>query len=83
MDFSKFTRNELMNFMKKAAKTLEKKDKAYDKAYNAIVKAVKEYMYTTGDLFPIAFVSDKDNEYFDCVFDFFPDNENSLIVHYM
>lgn len=87
MDFSKFTCDELKNFMKEAAKTLEKKDEqmdgAYDKAYNAIVKAVKEYMHTTGDLFPIAFVSDKDNEYFDCVFDFFPDNENSLIVHYM
>ena len=83
MDFSKFTRDELMNFMKKAAKALEKKDEAYDKAYNAIVKAIKAYMYTTGDPFPIAFVSDKDNEYFDCVFDFFPDNENSLIVHYM
>ena len=83
MDFSKFTRDELMNFMKKASKALEKKDEAYDKAYKTIVKAVKEYMYTTGDLFPIAFVSDKDNEYFDCVFDFFPDNENSLIIHYM
>ena len=87
MDFSKFTYDELKNFMKEAAKALEKKDKhmnkAYYKAYNAIVKAVKEYMHTTGDLFPIAFVSDKDDEYFDCVFDFFPGNENSLIVHYM
>lgn len=54
MDFSKFTCDELKNFMKEAAKALEKKDEqmdgAYDKAYNAIVEAVKEYMHKLCDL---------------------------------
>ena len=67
MDFTKMTQDELQALVSVISNELEnrkvqKMDEAYDKAYNAICKAIKEYMYT-----------EKAEKYNDCYLDFFTD----------
>lgn len=74
MDFTKMTQDKLQALVSAISNKLEnRKDQSYDKAYNAICKAIKKYMYTTDECFPIAFINEKAEKYDDCYLDFFTD----------